>query len=54
MNIILTNPWVFMTCFIWAISGLVCTFRKDYDGLGYACLMTIAMGFGYMFSYYHH
>lgn len=47
MNVIMTNPWVFLLTFVWLICGIGAIIRDNVDYCFFACVLTFMLGVGY-------
>ena len=48
MNILLTNPWVFLLAIVWAVCGLSAAACKSHKPLNIAGQFSLALGIFYL------
>ena len=53
MNVLLSNPWLFLAIVIWVICGIVAIVQKVNEALEFACVASFALGVVYVYLHQH-
>jgi hypothetical protein len=53
MNILLTNPYLFLLVVIWVICGIVSIFHKNCNALCCSLVVSLFIGWAYLMIHRH-